>query len=92
MNLRTRRLNSLGHSPSLAFVPSRVVLDSDDLEAARDRLAVNIHLMFQNQENRRFAYGLVITETGVTVYMFDHSGAVSSQPCNYHQDPEQFWA
>src|SRR6266481_5463904 len=41
--------------------PIEVVLDSDDLEAARDRLAVNIHLMFQNQDNRRFAYGLVIT-------------------------------
>jgi len=48
--------------------------------------------MFQNQDNRRFAYGLVITETAFTVYMFDHSGALSSQPCNYHQDPEQFWA
>ena len=78
-----------------AFTPSglcpiEVVLDSDDLEATRDRLAVNIHLMFQNQENRRFAYGLIITKTAVTVYMFDHSGAVSSPPCNYHQDPEQF--
>ena len=72
--------------------PIEVVLDSDNLEAARDRLAVNIHLMFQNQDNRRFAYGLVITETEVTVYMFDHSGAVASRPCNYHQDPEQFWA
>ena len=72
--------------------PIEVVLDSDDHEAARDRLAVNTHLMFQIQENRRFAYGLIMTETGVTVYMFDHSGAVSSQPCNYHQEPEQFWA
>jgi len=51
--------------------PIEVVLDSDDHDAARDRLAANIHQMFQNQENRRFAYGLVITETEITVYMFD---------------------
>jgi len=72
--------------------PIEVVLDSDDHEASRDRLAANIHQMFQNQDNRRFAYGLVITETEVTVYMFDHSGAVASQPFNYHREPEQFWA
>jgi len=72
--------------------PLEVVLDSDDHQASRDRLAANIHQMFQNQDNRRFAYGLVITETEVTVYMFDHSGAVASQPCNYHREPEQFWA
>src|SRR5882724_5165813 len=72
--------------------PIEVVLDSDDHDAARDRLAADIHQMFQNQENRRFAYGLVITETEITVYMFDHSGAVASQPCNYHREPEQFWA
>ena len=72
--------------------PIKVILDTEDHQAARDRLAVNIHLMFQNQDNRRFAHGLVITEKEVTVYMFDHSGAVVSPPCNYHQDPEQFWA
>jgi len=72
--------------------PIEVVLDSDDHDAAHDRLAANIHQMFQNQENRWFAYGLVITETEITVYMFDHSGTVASQPCNYHREPEQFWA
>src|SRR5882672_1537217 len=70
--------------------PIEVVLNSDDHEASRDRLAANIHQMFQNQDNRRFAYGLVITETEITVYMFDHSGAVASPPFNYHRDPEQF--
>jgi len=72
--------------------PIEVILDTDNHQAARDRLAVNIHLMFQNQDNRRFAHGLVITEKEVTVYMFDHSGSVASRPSNYHQDPEQFWA
>ena len=72
--------------------PIEVVLDTDDLVAARDRLAVNVHQIFQNQDNRRFAFGLIITETVLIVYLFDHSGAVASSPCNYHQHPEQFWA
>ncbi len=72
--------------------PIEVVLDADDLVAVRDRLAVNVHQMFQNQDNRRFAFGLIITETVLMVYMFDHSGAVASPPCHYHQHPEQFWA
>jgi len=72
--------------------PIEVLLDSEDAMFSRDRLAVNMHQMFQNQDNRRFAYGLVVTETVFTVYMFDHSGAVASQPCNYHQNPDQFCA
>src|SRR5882724_450843 len=32
--------------------PIEVILDTDNHQAARDRLAVNIHLMFQNQDNR----------------------------------------
>ena len=63
--------------------PIEVVLDVDDLVAARDRLAVNVHQMFQNQDNRRFAFGFIITETMVDV--FDRSGAVSSLSCHYDQ-------
>jgi len=72
--------------------PVEIILDSDDFIGARDRLAVSIHQIFQNQDNRRFAYGLVLTESMVIVYMFDHSGAVASKPFNYHQQPEQFCA
>ena len=72
--------------------PIEIILDSDDYTGARDRLAANMHQIFQNQDNRRFAYGLVLTESMATVYMFDHSGAVASEPFNYHQQPEQFCA
>jgi Fungal protein kinase len=48
--------------------------------------------MFCNQSNRRFAFGLIMTETTCTVYLFDHSGAVACKPFNYHQRPMQFCA
>jgi Fungal protein kinase len=74
------------------IAPIEVVLDSDDSLVARDRLATNISQMFCNQSNRRFAFGLIVTETTCTVYLFDHSGAVASKPFNYHQQPTQFCA
>jgi hypothetical protein len=49
--------------------PVEIFLDSEDLVDARDRLAVNMQQMFQNQDNRRFAYSLVLTETMITVYV-----------------------
>ena len=67
-----------------------VALDSEDLTGARDRLAVHMHRIFQHQVNRRFAFGLIITQSRLTLYMFDHSGAVASEPLSYHEHPEQF--
>lgn len=69
-----------------------VALDSEDLTAARDRLAVHMYRIFQDQANRRFAFGLVITQSIFIVYLFDNSGAVYSSPCNYHQHPKRFCA
>ncbi|KAF8480545.1 hypothetical protein JB92DRAFT_3041434 [Gautieria morchelliformis] len=78
---------------SLAGIaPIEVLLDSQDLLAARDRLVTNVSQMFCDQSRRRFAFGVVMTETTCTVYMFDHSGAVASQPFDYHQRPAQFCA
>jgi Fungal protein kinase len=72
--------------------PIQVVLDSDDLLSARDRLAANVTHMMSVQTRRGFAYGLILTESTCSVYMFDHSGAVTSQPFNYHLCPAQFCA
>jgi Fungal protein kinase len=78
---------------SLAGIaPIEVIRDSDSSLAARDRLATNVSQMFCNQSRRRFAFGLVMTENICTAYMFDHSGAVASQPFNYHQRPAQLCA
>ena len=35
---------------------------------ARDRLAVHMHHIFQHQANRRFVYGLVITQSTFIVH------------------------
>jgi len=69
--------------------PIEVLLDSEDAMFSRDRLAINMHQMFQNQGQSK-------------VYLSScrhrdrfhgiHSGAVASQPCNYHQNPDQFCA
>src|SRR5882672_539535 len=68
------------------------VLDSDHYQESSYWLAVNIHQMFQTQDNQQFFYGLVITKAEVMVFMIDHSVAVASQLCNYCQEPEKIWA
>ncbi|KAF8485563.1 hypothetical protein JB92DRAFT_1553734 [Gautieria morchelliformis] len=83
----------LNEANSVAGIaPIEVIVDSDDSLVARDRLATNSSQMFCNQSNRRFAFGLIMTETTCEVYMFDHSGAVASKPFNYHRQPSQFCA
>jgi Fungal protein kinase len=74
------------------IAPIEVILDSDDVLVARDRLATNVSQMFCDQSARRFAFGLIMTETTCRVYMFDHSGAVVSHPFNYHQQPSRLCA
>ncbi|KAF8509190.1 hypothetical protein JB92DRAFT_3097791 [Gautieria morchelliformis] len=69
-----------------------VILDSEYYELTHDQLAVKISEMLYSQSDRRFAFGLLITQTTCMVYMFDHSGAVASQPFTYHQRPIQFCA
>ncbi|KAF8522538.1 hypothetical protein JB92DRAFT_2887784 [Gautieria morchelliformis] len=72
--------------------PIQVILDSDDLLSARGRLAANLTHMMSVQTRRNFAYGLIMTESTCSVCMFDHSGAVASQPFNYHLCPAQICA
>ncbi|KAF8584585.1 hypothetical protein K439DRAFT_1134675 [Ramaria rubella] len=44
------------------------------------------------QHNRRYAFGLVISQRTLTVHMFDRSGVVSSPSFDYHMEPVQFCA
>ncbi|KIJ46125.1 hypothetical protein M422DRAFT_778612 [Sphaerobolus stellatus SS14] len=69
-----------------------VCLDSADPTLARDRLATIAHEIFQNMSNRRFIYGLVVTESRVTAYMFDHVGVLSSSTISHIDNPDQFVA
>ncbi|KAF8530000.1 hypothetical protein JB92DRAFT_557978 [Gautieria morchelliformis] len=72
--------------------PIEIILDSEDFLAARHRLLAHMTHMMSTQTHRRFANGLILTQTICVVYMFDHSGAVESAPFNYHQYPAQFCA
>ncbi|KAF8522849.1 hypothetical protein JB92DRAFT_3110422 [Gautieria morchelliformis] len=72
--------------------PIEIILGSEDSLVGRDRLAASMTQVMSNQTHRRFAYGLIVTETTCTVYMFDHSGAVTSPPFDYHEHPAQFCA
>jgi hypothetical protein len=69
-----------------------VRLQSPVVTQGHGRLAVHAHEIFSDQENRRFVFGVVLTEETLTVCMFDHSGAIFSDPLDYHQNPDQFCA
>jgi len=58
----------------------------------RDRLATDTQQMIHYQYNRRYTFGLVISQQTLTVYMFDRSGVVSSPSLDYHAHPQQFCA
>ncbi|KAF8583187.1 hypothetical protein K439DRAFT_1634618 [Ramaria rubella] len=67
-------------------------LENQEEEVARDRLATNMQQLFSYHFNRRYAFGLTISQQTMTVYMFDRSGVLSSPSLDYHAEPEQFCA
>jgi hypothetical protein len=77
---------------ALGISALEVRLENQDETAARDRLATDMQRMILYQYNRRYAFGLVISQQTLTVHMFDRSGVVSSPSLDYHVHPEQFCA
>ena len=45
---------------------------------------------FRRQANRRFVYGLLVTEKNFVLYVFDRSGVCYSLPWDIHRHPVQF--
>ncbi|KAF8587439.1 hypothetical protein K439DRAFT_825968 [Ramaria rubella] len=72
--------------------PIEIRLEHQAEETTRDRLAVNMQQLFSYHFNRRYAFGLTISQHTLTVYMFDRSGVLSSPSLDYHAEPEQFCA
>src|SRR5882724_8160894 len=58
-------------------------LENEDESLARARLATHTQQMIHYQYNRRYAFGLVLSQQTLTVYMFDRSGVVSSPSLDY---------
>ncbi|KAF8889425.1 hypothetical protein CPB84DRAFT_1785548 [Gymnopilus junonius] len=54
------------------------------------QLAMYARQCFLQQHNRKAVYSLFLTESDVTLYMFDRSGVQISIPVNIHQDPVTF--
>ncbi|KIJ46117.1 hypothetical protein M422DRAFT_46396 [Sphaerobolus stellatus SS14] len=65
-----------------------VCLDSADQTLTRERLAITMNEMSHNIGNRSFGYGLLLTESKVTAYMFDHLGALVSNGFEYYRHPK----
>lgn len=87
---------STGTRPEADYVkaisPIEVVLENSDMGLARERLAAYVQFLFEHQPNRRFAFGVVISQTSLTCHLFDHSGVLSSPSLKYHTEPSQFCA
>ena len=72
--------------------PIIIRLESQDENFSRDCLSYCVQELFSRHRNRRYAFGVVMSQQTLVVHMFDHSGVTSSPPLDYHSDPEQFCA
>ncbi|KAF8573423.1 hypothetical protein K439DRAFT_1642992 [Ramaria rubella] len=100
--LLRRRIDSpLGYEEGLSCI--EVFLEADKHEEirdrqsgryleARERLALHTSALFRKQPNRRFAYGLLISERTLEIYMFDRAGGVRSETLDYHKNWTVFCA
>jgi len=77
---------------ALGISALEIRLEQQDEGPLRDRLATVMQQMFLYQYNRRYAFGLVISQQTLTIHMFDRSGIVSSPSIDYHAHPNQFCA
>ncbi|KAF8574728.1 hypothetical protein K439DRAFT_1624113 [Ramaria rubella] len=93
--LRRRIEGPLGYEEGLSCI--EVFLEADKHEEirnrqsgryleARERLALHTSGLFRKQPNRRFAYGILISERTLEVYMFDRAGGVRSETLDYHRN------
>ncbi|KIJ34988.1 hypothetical protein M422DRAFT_51733 [Sphaerobolus stellatus SS14] len=80
------------HDFMLAICPMEVRPADKKKRPYRDRLAVHMTKLFEFRYNRRFAFGLVISNTALTLYLSDRMGVLCSAPFNYYDDPVQICA
>ena len=92
----THFLNFWESSPDRHYAsgisPIMIRLEAQDQKFSRDCLSYCVQELFSYHHNRRFVFGVVMSQQTLVVHMFDHSGVTSSPPLNYHSNPEQFCA
>ena len=77
---------------SAGISPIVIRLESQDEAFARDCLGLSVQELISYQHNRRYVFGVVMSQRTVVVHLFDRSGVTSSPPLDYHSNPEQFCA
>ncbi|KAF8576675.1 hypothetical protein K439DRAFT_1397152 [Ramaria rubella] len=77
---------------SSGLVPVQVMLESDYKKSKRHLSAVHANEIFQQQDNRRYIYALIITESFVRTFMFDPAGCAVAPRLDYHAQPAEFCA
>ncbi|KAF8202523.1 hypothetical protein BJ912DRAFT_1053694 [Pholiota molesta] len=80
-----------GPSYAACISPVELKIDEEcDYTSDLIQLAVYARQCFMRQHNRRCVYGLLITESTVTLYMFDRSGVCRSCPIDIHKRAADF--
>ncbi|KAF8522008.1 hypothetical protein JB92DRAFT_2888933 [Gautieria morchelliformis] len=74
------------------MVPIQVMLESEYRFTKRHLSAVHANEIFQQQDNRRYIYALILTESYMRVFMFDPAGCVVAPRLDYHTRPVDFCA
>lgn len=59
---------------------------------AEDSLSYCVQQILSYHHNRRYVFGVAMSQQTLIIHMFDHFGVTSSPPLGYHSDPEQFCA
>ena len=75
-----------------AISPITIRLESQDEKFSRDCLSYCVQELLSFHHNRRYVFGVVMSQQTLVLHMFDHSGVTSSPPLDYHSNPEQFCA
>ena len=77
---------------SSGLVPIQVMLESEYRSTKRHLSAVHANEIFQQQDNRRYIYALILTESYMRTFMFDPAGGVIAPRLDYHTRAAEFCA
>lgn len=85
---------SLAISPVEVWIEDNTNQDAEKkaVEDSQNKLTTYVRDIFANQFNRRFVFGIVLSQKTVSICLFDRSGILRSSPLEYHKYPERFCA
>ena len=72
------------------MVPIQIMLESEYRSTKRHLSAVHANEIFQQQDNRRYIFALILTESYMRAFMFDPAGCVIAPRLDYHARATEF--